>query len=47
MQTGKPPSTEVVTIYKAPQRGKGQRFLEAGFQPIDFPYNPPYLDGSC
>ena len=31
------------TKYKAPQKGKGQKLLEEGFQPIDF----PYLDGSC
>jgi len=36
-----------ITIYKAPQKGKGQKFLRSGFQPEDFPYNPPYLDGSC
>jgi len=36
-----------VTLYKAPQKGKGQKLLEEGFQPIDFPYNPPYLDGNC
>ncbi len=36
-----------VTIYKAPQKGKGQKLLDVGFQPVDFPYNPPYVDGSC
>ncbi|MDX2230267.1 MAG: hypothetical protein NW220_11560 [Leptolyngbyaceae cyanobacterium bins.349] len=36
-----------ITIYKAPQKGKGQRLLEAGFQDIDFPLDPPYLDGNC
>jgi hypothetical protein len=36
-----------VTIYKAPQKGKGQKLLKQGFQAVDFPYNPPYLDGSC
>lgn len=39
--------TQSVTIYKAPQKGKGQRLLNEGFQPVDFPYNPPYVDGSC
>jgi hypothetical protein len=36
-----------ITIYKAPQKGKGQKLLKSGFQPEDFLYNPPYLDGSC
>lgn len=36
-----------VTIYKAPQKGKGQKLLKEGFQPADFPYDPPYTDGSC
>jgi hypothetical protein len=36
-----------VTIYKAPQKGKGQKLLKEGFQSIDFPYDPPYLDGNC
>jgi hypothetical protein len=40
-------STQTITIYKAPQKGNGQKLLEEGFQPIDFPYDPPYLDGSC
>lgn len=40
-------TNSLVTIYKAPQKGKGQKLLKEGFQPIDFPYNPPYLDGSC
>ena len=22
-------------------------FLKEGFQPVNFPYNPPYQDGSC
>jgi hypothetical protein len=47
MQSDQSPSTQTVTIYKAPQKGKGQKLLEEGFQPVDFPYNPPYLDGSC
>jgi hypothetical protein len=47
MQSEQPQSTQIVTIYKAPQKGKGQKFLKEGFQPIDFPYNPPYTDGSC
>ncbi|MEB3219164.1 MAG: hypothetical protein VKN72_23420 [Nostocales cyanobacterium 94392] len=38
---------ETVTIYKAPQKGKGQKLLVEGFQPADFPYNPPYADGNC
>ncbi len=36
-----------ITIYKAPQKGKGQKLLEEGFQVVDFPYNPPYVDGNC
>lgn len=36
-----------ITIFKAPQKGKGQKLLSEGFQPVDFPYNPPYLDGNC
>jgi len=40
-------STQTITIYKAPQPGKGQRLLREGFQPVDFPYNPPYFDGNC
>ncbi|KYC39606.1 hypothetical protein WA1_30140 [Scytonema hofmannii PCC 7110] len=36
-----------VTIYKAPQKGKGQKFLKDGFQPTDFPYMPPNADGKC
>jgi hypothetical protein len=41
------PFTQTVTIYKAPQKGKGQKLLKEGFHPVDFPYNPPYLDGKC
>lgn len=37
----------MVTIYKATQKGKGQYFVEQGFQPTDFPYSPPYADGKC
>ncbi|TVQ05617.1 MAG: hypothetical protein EA368_18950 [Leptolyngbya sp. DLM2.Bin27] len=40
-------SSQFVTIYKAPQRGKGQKLLDEGFQPEDFPHNPPYFDGKC
>ena len=39
--------TQTITIYKAPQKGKGQKLLQEGFQPADFPYTPPYLDGKC
>lgn len=38
---------ETVTIYKAPQKGKGQKFLKDGFYPADFPYSPPNADGKC
>ncbi len=38
---------QTITIYKAPQKGKGQKLLKEGFQPVDFPDNPPYVDGSC
>ena len=40
-------SAQTITIYKAPQKGKGQKLLKAGFQAVDFPYNPPYIDGNC
>jgi hypothetical protein len=40
-------NTGLITIYKAPQKGKGQKLLEEGFEPVDFPYNPPYVDGNC
>ena len=39
--------SQTVTIYKAPQKGKAQKLLQEGFTPADFPYNPPYTDGSC
>lgn len=38
---------QTVTIYKAPQKGKGQKLLEEGFQPDDFLYSPPNADGKC
>jgi hypothetical protein len=47
MRSGRLQPIQSVTIYKAPQRGKGQKLLREGFQPTDFPYNPPYTDGSC
>lgn len=47
MQSGQSESSQIIKIYKAPQKGKGQKLLEQGFQAADFPYNPPYLDGSC
>lgn len=47
MQLGQLQSVQTVTIYKAPQKGKGQKLLKEGFQPVDFPYNLPYMDGSC
>ncbi len=28
-------------------KGKGQKLLNEGFQSVDFPFNPPYTDGSC
>jgi len=40
-------SRQTVTIYKAPQPGKAEKFLKNGFQPADFPYTPPYADGKC
>ncbi|MFB8789715.1 MAG: hypothetical protein U7123_12870 [Potamolinea sp.] len=40
-------STQTVTIYKAPQPGKAEKLLKNGFQPADFPNNPPYADGKC
>ncbi|MCA6588996.1 MAG: hypothetical protein IM522_07085 [Pseudanabaena sp. M109S1SP1A06QC] len=47
MQSEQLQSVQTITIYKAPQKGKGQKLLDEGFQPVDFPYNPPYVDGSC
>jgi hypothetical protein len=47
MQSEQPQSAETVTIYKVPQKGKGQKLLKEGFQLVDFPYKPPYVDGSC
>jgi len=47
MQSGQSQPTQTVTIYRAPQKGKSQKLLKEGFQPVDFPYNPPYADGSC
>jgi hypothetical protein len=38
---------QTITIYKATQKGKGQQLIEQGFQPADFPYNPPNADGKC
>jgi len=47
MQSGQSTPFQIIKIYKAPQKGKGQKLLKEGFQPADFPYNPPYLDGMC
>ncbi len=47
MQSEQSSSIQFVTIYKAPQKGKGQKLLTEGFQLADFPYNPPYFDGNC
>jgi hypothetical protein len=47
MQSGQAQFSQTVTIYKAPQKEQGQKLLEEGFQPTDFSYNSPYLDGSC
>ncbi|NJP09223.1 MAG: hypothetical protein HC866_06820 [Leptolyngbyaceae cyanobacterium RU_5_1] len=47
MRSSQSQPTQTVTIYKAPQKGKGQKLLKEGFQAIDFPNNPPYTDGSC
>lgn len=38
---------QTVTIYKATQKGKGQRLVEQGFQLADFPCHPPTADGKC
>ncbi|NJM77711.1 MAG: hypothetical protein HC852_20435 [Acaryochloridaceae cyanobacterium RU_4_10] len=38
---------QTITIYKATQKGKGQKLVEQGFDPIDFPYQPPTADGKC
>jgi hypothetical protein len=40
-------SAHTITIYKAPQKGKGQTLLKDGFQAADFPYSPPNADGKC
>jgi hypothetical protein len=47
MQPSPPQSVSTITIYKAPQKGKGQKLLKEGFRPVDFPSNPPYVDGNC
>ncbi len=47
MQSSQAESSQSIIIYKAPQSGKGQKLLEEGFQPADFPYNPPYVNGNC
>lgn len=38
---------QTVRIYKALQISKRQALLREGFRSIDFPFNPPYQDGSC
>lgn len=47
MEPNQSQSPQIITIYKAPQKSKGQKLLKEGFQPVDFPYNPPYIDGNC
>ncbi|MEG4868830.1 MULTISPECIES: hypothetical protein [unclassified Microcoleus] len=47
MEPSQSQSPQIITIYKAPQKRKGQKLLKEGFQPVDFPYNPPYVDGNC
>ena len=47
MEPNQSQSPQIITIYKAPQKSKGQKLLKEGFQPVDFPYNPPYVDGNC
>ncbi|MEA5504389.1 hypothetical protein VB735_14955 [Halotia wernerae UHCC 0503] len=47
MQPIQSESVQIIKLYKAPQKSKGQKLLKEGFQPIDFPYNPPYFDGNC
>lgn len=47
MQPDQLSSGQPCKLYKAPQKGKGQKLLKEGFQPADFPYNPPYFDGNC
>ncbi|MEG4938606.1 hypothetical protein [Microcoleus sp. F4-D5] len=47
MQSGEAQIPQTVTIYKAPQKYRGQKLLEEGFQPTDFSYSSPYIDGSC
>lgn len=38
-------SAHTITIYKAPQKDKGQRLLNDGFQPADFSYSSPNAVG--
>jgi hypothetical protein len=38
---------QAITIYKATQKEKGQKLLERGFHPDDFPHHPPMADGKC
>jgi len=47
MQSDQRLPSQPITIYKAPQKDKGQKLIEEGFQPDGFPYNPPYFDGKC
>lgn len=47
MQSDQSSPNPLVIIYKAPQKNKGRKILENGFQESDFPYNPPYFDGLC
>ena len=39
--------SKTVILYKAPQKGKGEKLLKEGFKTDDFPYAPPYFDGNC
>jgi hypothetical protein len=41
------PNSGTHSIFKAPQPGKGQRLLNQGFHPEDFPSGGPYADGKA
>lgn len=47
MTLSRSPYSQIITIYKAPRKDKSESILKYGFQPTDFPYNPPYFDGHC
>ncbi len=47
MQSKQVSPPQAIKLHQALQKSKAQKLLEEGFQPVDFPYMPPYLDGNC